>query len=235
MAMPQRWTPVFERISDLKRRRVLESAKAAFARNGFSGTNVNLVASVAGISVGALYKYFRTKEDLFIAIVDESRDLIQSTIDGILRSERSFSGRIEALLKAAVLSALEDPDLIKLYVACTSEELADLAPALSERVESASAVAYGAMVAEAQASGEVRAEVDPRYAAFLVDDILLAAQFSFASSYYSKRLSAFIGPQASPEAVVEASLDFILRALAPGKPDTARTPKARARRSRSNP
>ena len=31
-----RWTPVFERISDEKRRRVLESAKTAFAREGFA-------------------------------------------------------------------------------------------------------------------------------------------------------------------------------------------------------
>lgn len=36
-----RWTPVIERIPDEKRRRVLESAMSAFARNGFAGTNVN--------------------------------------------------------------------------------------------------------------------------------------------------------------------------------------------------
>lgn len=212
---PIRWTPVFERISDDKRRRVLESAKAAFARDGFAVASVNRIAQDAGISIGALYKYFRTKEDLFLAIIDESRALIMSTIRSILEAESGFFERVEALLGAAAMSAREDPDLIKLYVACTSEELAPLAPELSARIESASAGLYRAMVEEAQASGEVRGDIDPRFAAFLVDDIFLSVQFSFASTYFAGRLDAFVGPGASPVEVVSAALAFVRAALEP--------------------
>lgn len=208
-----RWTPVFERISDEKRKRVLESAKIAFARNGFSGTNVNRVADAAGISVGALYKYFRTKEDLFLAIIEESHAFLEDTLNRILGSEPDFYRRVEALLWAAVRSAQDDPDLIRLYVACTTEELAPLAERLSGRIESVSADRYTRMVAEAASSGQIRGDLDPAATAWLVDDIFLTLQFSYASSYYRGRLRVFVGDADDPRTIIASALAFIRRAL----------------------
>jgi TetR/AcrR family transcriptional regulator len=211
----QRWTPVFERISDEKRKRVLESAKAAFARDGFSGTNVNRVAEAANISVGSLYKYFRTKEDLFLAIIEESHVLLETTLNAILDAEPLFFGRVEAILRAAVNSAVQDPDLIRIYLACTTEELSTLAERLSGRIESVSATLYRRMVADAAASGEISADADPASTAFCLDDIFLAVQFSYASTYYRNRLRQFVGDAAvdDPDTLIAAVARFIHRAL----------------------
>ena len=213
----QRWTPVFERISDEKRKRVLERAKASFARDGFSGTNVNRVADAAGISVGSLYKYFRTKEDLFLAIIEESHVLLETTLNSIFAAEPGFFGRIEAILRAAVGSAVQDPDLIRIYLACTTEELSTLAERLSGRIESVSATLYRRMVADAAAAGEIAADADPSSSAFCLDDIFLAVQFSYASTYYRDRLRHFVGDAMvdDPETLIAAVLLFIRRALEP--------------------
>jgi TetR/AcrR family transcriptional regulator len=208
-----RWTPVFERISDEKRKRVLESAKGAFARYGFAGTNVNRVAKTAGISVGALYKYFRTKEDLFLAIIEESHAFLEDTLNRIFDSEPDFFGKVEALLRVAIRSAQDDPDLIRLYVACTTEELAPLAEQLSGRIESLSAARYTRMVADAVAAGQIRGDVDPAATAWLLDDLFLTVQFSYASSYYRDRLQVFVGKAGDPETIITASLAFIRRSL----------------------
>ncbi len=212
-----RWTPVFERISDEKRKRVLESAKAAFARDGFSGTNVNRVAAAADISVGSLYKYFRTKEDLFLAIIEESHVLLETTLNAIFEAEPDFFGRIEAILRAAVTSAVQDPDLIRIYLACTTEELSTLAERLSGRIESVSANLYRRMVADAVDSGQIAADADPAYSAFCLDDIFLAVQFSYASTYYRNRLRHYVGDAAvdDPELLIAAVLRFIRRAMEP--------------------
>ncbi len=211
-----RWTPVFDRIPDEKRRRVLRSAKAAFARDGFAGTNVNRVAEAAGISVGALYKYFRTKEDLFMAIVEEYEFLLRSTLDEIFDAEPSFFGRVEALLRAAVASSLEDPEILRIYVDCTTEELSGIADELARRIETESSERYRRMVADAAASGEIAADSDPAMTAFLLDDIFLMIQFSYASTYYRDRLRLFVREAADrPDDVVGAALAFIRRALAP--------------------
>jgi AcrR family transcriptional regulator len=210
-----RWTPVFDRISDEKRRRVLESAKAAFARDGFAGTNVNRVAAAAGISVGALYKYFRTKDDLFLAIIEESHALLESTLNSIFAAEPSFFGRVEALLRAAARTSRDDPELVRIYVACTTEELSGLAERLSGSIETVSATRYRSMVAEAAASGEIVPDADPAMTAFFLDDIFLSVQFSCASTYYRDRLRLFVGDAADDDAVIAAALLFIRRSLAP--------------------
>jgi len=210
-----RWTAVFERIPEDKRRRVLDSAKRSFARKGFAGTNVNLVAEAAGISVGSLYQYFRTKDDLFLALIDEFYLLLESTLDEIFSTETSFFGRVEAILRAAVRSSLEDPDLVRLYIACTTDELASLSERLSTRIEGISSERYREMVREAQERGEIESGADPATTAFCLDDIFLMVQFSFGSDYYRERLRRFVGETAlsDSESLIAAIMRFVRRAL----------------------
>ena len=210
-----RWTPIFDRISEDKRQRVLYSAKKAFAERGFSGANVNQIAKDADISVGALYKYFRSKEDIFLAIIEASRERLESTLDAILEGEASFFGRVQALLRAAVDSSSADPDMVRIYIACTTQELAPLARGLASRIESAAATKYRSMIERARESGEIDPPCDDRAAAFCLDDLFLSLQFSFGSEYYAERLKIFLGNVASdePELVIAALLAFIRAAF----------------------
>jgi AcrR family transcriptional regulator len=213
----KRWTGTFERISEDKRQRVLESAKRAFARNGYAGTNVNLVAKDAGISVGSLYQYFRTKEDIFLALIEYSHGLLASIIDDIFAREPCFFERVEAILKVAVESSVSDPELLNLYIACTTEELAPLAAKLSGRIESIAAVKYREMVTEAKRRKEIRADADDAATAFCMDNLFMLVQFSFGSAYYRERLRLFLGEGAAADqkTVIACVADFIRRALAP--------------------
>ena len=51
------------------RNRLLASARIVLARNGYVALKMIDVADEAGVSLGALYRYFRNKEDLFGALV----------------------------------------------------------------------------------------------------------------------------------------------------------------------
>ncbi len=55
----------------LTRRRLLDSAEAVFARNGFHGASVEAIARETGATTGALYSNFAGKEDLFLALFEE--------------------------------------------------------------------------------------------------------------------------------------------------------------------
>jgi AcrR family transcriptional regulator len=217
MSSRSRWTPTFDRIAEDKRKRVLDCAKRAFARDGYEGTNVNNVAREAGISVGSLYQYFRSKEDLFLSLIEESHGTLMSVIGEIFDRWPGFFERVEALLRAAVEWSQKDPDLLNLYIACTTEEMAPLAAKLSGRIESVAAEKYPAMVAEAKARGEIRADADEAATAFCLDNLFLIVQFSFASAYYRERLGLFLGTPASRngEDVVRGVLSFIRGALEP--------------------
>ena len=211
-----RWTANLDRLPEDKRLRILAVAKQTFARDGFAGTNVNLLAEAAGISVGSLYKYFRTKEDLFLAVIDQLHEFLESTLDDLFAAHTTFFGRVEAILRTAAATSKADPDLVRLYIACTTQELGPLASRLSVSVEAVAVERYRVLVAEGKASGEVTAEANEAQTAFFLDNLFLLVQFSYGSVYYQERLQQFLGNAAltDPEVVVQALLGQIRRALA---------------------
>src|SRR6266702_7346508 len=54
---------------NVKRRQIIEGARAAFLEQGFDAASMNDIAKAAGVSKGTLYVYFKHKEELFGAIV----------------------------------------------------------------------------------------------------------------------------------------------------------------------
>ena len=54
-----------------KRRQIVDGARAVFLSQGFDAASMNDIARAAGVSKGTLYVYFRHKEQLFEAIVDQ--------------------------------------------------------------------------------------------------------------------------------------------------------------------
>jgi len=54
-----------------KRRQIVKGARTVFLEQGFDAASMGEIARVAGVSKGTLYVYFKSKEDLFEAIVQE--------------------------------------------------------------------------------------------------------------------------------------------------------------------
>ncbi|MFF8845377.1 TetR/AcrR family transcriptional regulator [Streptomyces sp. NPDC015127] len=57
---------------DARRRQILDGAARCFARNGFHATSMQDILRESGLSAGAVYRYFRSKEELIEAIADEA-------------------------------------------------------------------------------------------------------------------------------------------------------------------
>ncbi|HET6858021.1 MAG TPA: helix-turn-helix domain-containing protein [Streptomyces sp.] len=55
---------------DARRRQILDGAARCFARNGFHATSMQDILREADLSAGAVYRYFRSKEELIAAIAD---------------------------------------------------------------------------------------------------------------------------------------------------------------------
>src|SRR5580692_7405401 len=56
------------------RERLLDAAAQVFARDGYSGASIDRIAAEAGLSKGAVYWNFASKEELFFALLDERID-----------------------------------------------------------------------------------------------------------------------------------------------------------------
>lgn len=208
-------TPTFERLSAAKRSRILKAASGEFASKGFQGTNVNTIAAAAGISVGAVYKYFASKEDLFLTVVDMGYSALDKILWEIIADEGDIFQKIERLLRAAIAYSRENPEIVQVYLNMTTQGLAYLSRDLSGKIETIAAQYYQSLVAAFRAKGLVASDVDERIAAFCLDSLLLIFQFSYACTYYQERLKIFVGPQAfdDDERLIRGLMQFIRRAL----------------------
>jgi TetR/AcrR family transcriptional regulator, transcriptional repressor of aconitase len=62
---------VAESYLQSRRRQIMDAAIACFAREGFHRTTMQDIVGETGLSAGAIYRYFRSKEDIVAAIAAE--------------------------------------------------------------------------------------------------------------------------------------------------------------------
>jgi AcrR family transcriptional regulator len=65
------------RISD-KRERLIESASKLFHQAGFKDTSIADIAKDSGVPLGNVYYYFKTKEDLAAAVIEQRMEALKS-------------------------------------------------------------------------------------------------------------------------------------------------------------
>jgi len=87
-----------ERQSTRKRRAILEAATTVFLRNGYLGTSMDEIATLAAVSKQTVYKHFADKERLFTEIVTSTLNEASDSVHNEVR-ELQDSGDIEADLR----------------------------------------------------------------------------------------------------------------------------------------
>ena len=66
---------------DARRRQILDAARRCFVRNGFHATSMQDVLAEANLSAGAVYRYFRGKDEIIAAIAGEAVAEIAGALD----------------------------------------------------------------------------------------------------------------------------------------------------------
>ena len=74
-----------EALLNARRAQLTATATDVFIRRGFRDVSVNEIANAAGIGIGSLYKYIRSKEDILYLVMDS----IYGQLEDLLRSERA--------------------------------------------------------------------------------------------------------------------------------------------------
>jgi AcrR family transcriptional regulator len=63
---------VSQQYRDARRDQILNAARRCFLRDGFHGTSMQDLFAEAGLSSGAVYRYFASKDDMIVAIAEEN-------------------------------------------------------------------------------------------------------------------------------------------------------------------
>lgn len=92
--------PRFQRRKEDRPAEITAAAMSAFAENGFAATKVEDVARRAGVSKGLLYLYFKTKEDLFKAVI---RNFVSPKVDALIENIETTDMTAEEFLAGPFL------------------------------------------------------------------------------------------------------------------------------------
>ena len=184
------------RLSDAdkeaRRRRVLDGARRCFARHGYEAATVVRLEEEIGLSRGAIFNWFPSKQELFLALAAEDNGQLHElfTADGV-----------EALLDAILL---HDPDWLAVYHEFGRLLRSD--PELRARWKEISP--EGARertlewIADGQAAGRLRSDVDPedvgRFVGVIVDGVVVQRALGFEPpdrALLFRLLNAALAPQ----------------------------------------
>ena len=116
---------------DQRRSRILDAAELCFAAAGFHPTTMQDIRKAAGISAGALYTYFDSKEALISGISERDRAEIIAKFSALSESA-DFSDGLRTVMRTCIVE--QPPHKSQLYLAIASEATHNpsVAKALSE-------------------------------------------------------------------------------------------------------
>jgi AcrR family transcriptional regulator len=135
------------------RAKLLAAAGEEFARVGLERANIDAISLAAGYAKGTIYNYFPSKEELFLAVVEEAS--AQATASGAAPANVAARERLAATLAGFCAWAGNNDPLARVLV----RECLMGTPGLYPRVIGAEAPLVGeleAIIEEGTASGELR-------------------------------------------------------------------------------
>lgn len=179
----------FRKLDQERQDAILDAAAAVFAEMGYHGSNIPRICACAGVSTGALYKYFRNKEALFRAVLDRGVDIIQGFYDEVEPRE-IFASITEVLTQIIPLTEHYRPYLI-LYIDIGGYSLNAFADYVSERFESVGRDYFFRLVEAAKRRGEIDPRIDSDHAAYLIDSFVILFSYALVSEHYRKRFDRF--------------------------------------------
>ncbi len=187
------YTSLFGRIAKEKQRKIVDVAIQEFANKGFNNANINIIAQNADVSVGSLYKYFITKENLFLGIATWSISRFDTALDEVAAMDLGFYEKIETFFRVMIDHAKRHPNFHRLYNELTSEGYSEMIKQVSMSIESLTAKSLKYFISQGKEEGIINSESDTNYLSWVFGDILLLLHFSYACDYYRDRFKVYLG------------------------------------------
>jgi AcrR family transcriptional regulator len=156
---------------DARRQQIVDAARARFASHGFAGTSMADIVTESGLSTGAIYRYFASKDDIVVAVCEQASDALPTalTSEGVadfleyVRTLASTKGHARLVAQVYAEAALSPAlaAVVQQQLAALRDAVVDLVPA--DRSGDAEQIAE-AFVALCSGYGQqlaVRGDLDP--------------------------------------------------------------------------
>jgi TetR/AcrR family transcriptional regulator len=210
--MPSR-TARRERRPEERPHELLDAALCLFAERGYRATRLEEVAAAAGVTKGAIYHYFGSKEELLVRAVEQR---IHSGLSEVERRMETLEAPASTKLRLGLQEMWRrwlEPEwgqIFRILFGDVLWEVPHLFETWAEEGPLRGWALFQRLIEEGQASGEFRADADARVAARLIASGLL---FQAALQVHLNLRS--LDP-CDPDRIFGASIDVLLRGLRAG-------------------
>lgn len=198
--------PRFRRRKADRPREITHAALAAFADKGFAATRVNDVAKRAGVSKGLLYRYFRTKDELFKAVV---RSFVSPRVEALRRDIEHTELSAEEYLRGPFLEfAKKLPRsparvLVRLMIV-EGARYPELTAWYRDNVIAHGLAALRHLLARGVETGELRESALDEFPHLLIAPVLFSVIWTLVFDRHE---------QLDTDRLIEGHIDLVLRAI----------------------
>lgn len=100
----------------VRRAEIVRAAEKLFGEKGFHGATMVDLAKISEFSVGTLYNFFKTKEEVYYTLLIEKLDLFHSRLDAEVDQHPPGLAQILALIGASVKFFQENQDFFRIFI-----------------------------------------------------------------------------------------------------------------------
>jgi AcrR family transcriptional regulator len=112
---------------------LLDAAERVFSEKGYHATSIRDIAREAGFSVGGVYQFFTSKDELYLKVVESQWEFFFGLLDEA-RKASGARGRLEALTAAMFRTFEERRGFFRLFLSERGRLTASFSGLITERV-----------------------------------------------------------------------------------------------------
>lgn len=183
----------FKKLPLTKQHRILNSAIKTIAEKGYEAASISTICRRAGISNGALYKYFKNKESMFYACVEYGVEVMMAEL--YLKYTYQTDTLIDAvrnLLYGFKEFTKKHRDMLSVYSDLGSSSMNRFAD-ITEKVEYEGHLFFVDLVEKAIKRGEIDASLGIETVSYFLDSHIMLYSYTLVSEHHARRFDAFFG------------------------------------------
>ncbi len=121
-----------EREKQQRKGEIIRAAEKAFFSKGFDKTTMDDIADQAELSKGTLYLYFKSKEDLHMAVASKAITILKSITDEVNKFRGSALEKLLQIGRACIEFSNSHPDQMKAIMSLEGFELQSISYTVQE-------------------------------------------------------------------------------------------------------
>lgn len=184
---------------------IMTTATQLFATQGYNGTSMNDIVKESGVSKGAIYNHFESKEKLFLELLEQQTDVGMHQLDDLLSKTESSVEKIIQIMTITFMNSVSCPRelcMMQTEFMVTASRIESIVPDLQKRYTMIRDYIV-ALVEEGKQRGEIKGSLDAEALVTLIFATMDGLGFQYST----------LGIQFDPDRLLRQLQEMVLRTI----------------------